>query len=406
MVFSMASLRTVSPRAITLCVWCLLAWGSATATVAAEGTHFVWFGTYTNKQTGSEGIYVSRFDAERGTLTEAELATPATNPSFLALHPRLPVLYAVAESPGPDGKPAGTVAAYAIDPANGRLALMNAQPSGGGGPCHIAVDRAGTVLVAANYGGGSTICLGIEADGRLKPVATGTPGGFVQHAYDRDGAVGINAGRQEKPHAHSADISPDGRFAFVCDLGLDQVIIYAVDTARATIAPHAVARVTNGAGPRHLALHPRGRHAFCVNELDLTTTAFSFDPHAGTLTPIQSLSTLPEGVTDRTGFSCAEIAAHPTGRFLYASTRGHDTIAVYAVDEATGRLTFRGAEPIRGKTPRHFALAPDGRFLLAEGQASNTVTVFSVDPTTGMLRFTDRSISVPSPVSAVFRPID
>lgn len=385
------------------CGGLMLLLAAATAT-AADGTHFVWFGTYTGAKTGSEGIYVARFDAERGTLTAPQLAAAVTNPSFLALHPTRPVLYAVAETSTTAGGAGGAILAWTIDTKTGTLQPLGQQLSGGAGPCHLCVDRAGKVVVAANYGGGSSICLGITADGGLAPVVAGMPGGLVQHTFD--GTAGTHPQRQEKPHAHSADIAPDGRFAFVCDLGLDEVIVYALDTDKATLAPHSIARVANGAGPRHFTLHPHGRFAYCVNELDLTVTAFAFDAQAGTLTPIQSLSTLPEGVVDRKGFSCAEIAVHPTGRFLYASNRGHDTIAMFAVDEATGRLTFRGVEPIRGKTPRHFALAPDGRFLLAEGQASNTVAIFSIDPATGMLRFSERSITVPAPVSAVFRPIE
>ncbi len=372
---------------------------------ADPATHFVWFGTYTNEKTGSEGIYVSRFDAASGTLSEPEVAAAAKNPSFLALHPTLPVLYAVSEAPGPDGKPAGAVMAYAIDPATGRLTLLNHQSSGGSGPCHLSVDRSGKVVVAANYGGGSTVCLGLAADGSLEPVVTGEPGGFIQHAYDRAGEAGIDVRRQEKPHGHSADIAADGRFAFVCDLGLDEVLVYALDTDQATIRPHGSATVKAGAGPRHFALHPGGRHAYCVNELDLTVTAFDFDPQAGTLTPIQSLSTLPEGVTDRAGFSCAEIAVHPSGRFLYASNRGHDTIAVYGIATETGKLSFQAAVPAQVQTPRHFAIAPDGRHLLTEGQNSNTIAIFSIDPETGMLNFTDRMLAVPAPVSAVFRPL-
>ena len=377
-------------------------------------THFVWFGTYTNQTSGSEGIYVSRFDDATGTLSAPELAAVAKNPSFLALHPTLPVLYAVSEAVseavsdplGPDGKPAGAIMAYAIDGTTGRLTLLNHQSSGGSGPCHLSVDRTGKVVVAANFGGGSTICLGLASDGSLKPVVTDTPGGFVQHGYDRGGEAGIHPGRQEKPHGHSADIAADGRFAFVCDLGLDEVLVYALDIDRATIHPHGSATVKAGAGPRHFAMHPGGKHAYCVNELDLTVTAFGFDSQTGTLTPVQSLSTLPEGVTDRTGFSCAEIAVHPSGRFLYASNRGHDTIAVYSIDAATGRLTFQAAVPAQVETPRHFAIAPSGRHLLTEGQKSNAVAIFSVDPETGMVEFLNRSIPVPAPVSAVFSPLE
>ena len=403
----MCSVREVCRLATFLAVTLTAAAMVAVAPTAAAdaATHFVWFGTYTNEKTGSEGIYVSRFDAASGTLSPPELAAVAKNPSFLALHPTLPVLYAVSEAPGPDGKPAGAVMAYAIDEATGRLTLLNHQSSGGSGPCHLSVDRSGNVVVAANYGGGSTICLGLRADGSLEPVVAGATGGFIQHGYDRAGEAGINPSRQEKPHGHSADIAPDGRFAFVCDLGLDKVLVYALDTDRATIHPHGSASVKAGAGPRHFALHPGGKHAYCVNELDLTVTAFDLDPQAGTLTPVQSLSTLPEGVTDRTGFSCAEIAVHPSGRFLYASNRGHDTIAAYGIDAATGKLSFQAAVPARVQTPRHFAIAPDGRYLLTEGQNSNTVAIFSVDPTSGMLEFLDRTIAVPAPVSAVFRPL-
>lgn len=375
------------------------------AWAADAATHLVWFGTYTNQKSGSEGIYVSRFDAARGALSPPEVAAAARNPSFLALHPTLPVLYAVSEAPGPDGKPAGAVMAYSIDEATGRLTLLNYQSSGGSGPCHLTVDRSGKVVVAANYGGGSSICLGLAADGSLKPVVSGEPSGFIQHGYDRAGEVGINAKRQEKPHGHSADIAPDSRFAFVCDLGLDQVLIYALDPDQATIRPHAAATVKTGAGPRHFAMHPSGKHAYCVNELDLTVTAFDFDPQAGTLTPVQSLSTLPEEVTNRTGFSCAEIAVHPSGQFLYASNRGHDTIAVFGIDTATGRLSFQAAAPAQVQVPRHFAITPDGRHLLTEGQNSNTVAIFSIAPTTGMLDFTNRTLAVPAPVSAVFRPL-
>jgi 6-phosphogluconolactonase len=379
---------------------------NTTAACAADvATHLVWFGTYTNQKTGSEGIYVSRFDTACGALSPPELAVVAKSPSFLALHPTLPVLYAVSEAPGPDGKPAGAIMAYSIDESTGHLTLLNHQSSGGSGPCHLSVDRGGQVVVAANYGGGSSICLGLAADGSLKPVVSGEPGGFIQHAYDRAGEAGINIKRQEKPHGHSADISADGRFAFVCDLGLDQVLIHALDTNRATIRPHAAATVKAGAGPRHFAMHPSGKHAYCVNELDLTVTAFATDPEAGTLTPIQSLSTLPEGVTDRTAFSCAEIAVHPSGRFLYASNRGHDTIAVFGIDAATGKLAFQAATPAEVQTPRHFAIAPDGRHLVTEGQNSNSVAIFSIDPETGMLNFTNRTLAVPAPVSAVFRPL-
>jgi 6-phosphogluconolactonase len=374
----------------------------ALAAPADAAERLVWFGTYTGGKTGSEGIYVSRFDDATGAISAPVLAAAAKSPSFLALHPALPVLYAVSEVADADGKPGGAVQAFAIDAATGNLTAKNHQPAGGDGPCHVTVDAGGRVALTANYGGGSAICLGLEADGSLKPVVAGHPGGLLQHAYDRKPDEGFNPGRQEKPHGHSIDPTPDGRFAIVCDLGLDKVFVHALDTTRATLAPHAAATTKAGAGPRHFALHPSGRFGYCVNELDLTVTAFAFDPQAGTLTEIQSLSTLPADVTDRKGFSTAEIAVHPTGKFLYASNRGHHSIAIYAIDPPSGKLSFLGVEPIRGKTPRTFALDPTGRFLLAGGQESNTVTVFAIDPATGRLTFTGTSIDVPVPVCITF----
>jgi len=367
---------------------------------AAHGADpFVWFGTYSGGPANSEGIYVSRFDAATGKLTAPVLAATAKNPSFLALHPTLPVMYAVSEVADANGKPTGAVLSFAIDETSGALTLKNHQASGGKGPCHLSVDRTGRVVLAANYGGGSVICLGLAADGSLEPVVPGTPGGFIQHE-----GKGPNPQRQEGPHGHSINPTADSRFAVACDLGLDKVFLHSLDAGKATLAPHGFGSVAAGAGPRHFAFHPGGRHGYAVNELALTVTAFAFDPQAGTLTPIQTLSTLPADVTDTKGFSTAEIVAHPSGKFLYASNRGHDSIAMYAVDQATGQLTFQGVEPIRGKTPRNFVIDPTGKFLLAAGQNSHTVTVFAIDAETGTLTYSDQSLDVPSPVCIRFRP--
>jgi 6-phosphogluconolactonase len=375
--------------------------GSAFAAHGAD--QFVWFGTYTGGPANSEGIYVSRFDATTGKLTAPVLAAAAKNPSFLAAHPTLPVLYAVSEVADADGKPTGAVRSFAIDEATGTLTSKNHQSSGGKGPCHVSVDRTGRVALAANYGSGSVICLGLAADGSLDPVVTGTPsgvpGGFIQHE-----GKGPNPQRQEGPHGHSINPTSDSRFAVACDLGLDKVFLHSLDADKATLMPHGFGRTAAGAGPRHFAFHPSGRYGYAVNELDRTVTAFAFDPQAGTLAPIQSLSTLAADVTDTKGFSTAEIVAHPGGRFLYASNRGHDSIAMYAVDPASGLLTFLGTEPSRGKTPRNFVIDPTGQFLLAAGQNSHTVTVFAIDAETGRLSFTGQSLDVPSPVCIRFRP--
>jgi len=382
---------------------CVAACVGAGSACAAE--RLVWFGTYTGGPAKSEGIYVARFDDATGSLSQAKLAGAASNPSYLALHPRLSVLYAVAEVGTVDGKPGGGVAAFAFDPATGVLTAKGVQSSGGRGPCHVTVDPAGKAVLATNYGGGSTICLGLAADGAIEPVVPavgGEPGGFVQHVFERAGEFGLDKGRQEAPHAHSVEVTADSRFAVVNDLGLDRVIVFALDADKATIAPHGYARVKTAAGPRRFAFHPNGRYGFAMNEMNLTVTAFGIDPQAGELREIQTLSTLPADVVDRTGVSGAEISVHPSGRFLYASNRGHDTIAMYAVDEATGKLTFLGVEPIQGAVPRSFAVDPSGKYLLAAGQTSNTVSLFAIDQATGRLAFTGTKIDVPSPVSIVF----
>jgi len=390
-------LRAVSIGASCALAPALLA-AAEPANAGAGGDRLVWFGTYTNSPAKSEGIYVSRFDPATGKLTAPVLAGAAKNPSFLALHPALAVLYAVSEISGPDGTPTGGILSFGLDGATGLLAPKNSQPSGGAGPCHVSVDRTGRVVLAANYGGGSVICLGIAHDGSLQPVASGMPGGFIQHE-----GKGPNPQRQEKPHGHSIHPSPDGRFAIACDLGIDKVLVHALDVGKATLAPHSAAVVKPGAGPRHFAFHPDGRFGYCVNELDLTVTGFAYDAQSGTLTPFQTLSTLPDDVTDRKGLSTAEIVVHPSGKFLYASNRGHDSIAMFAVDAGSGRLSFLGAEPIRGKTPRNFVLDPTGRFLLAAGQQSDTVTVFAIDQATGRLTFSGQSLDDPSPVCIRFR---
>lgn len=383
----------------------LFATAGVVAGPAGAAERLVWFGTNTGGPAKSEGIYVARFDDATGSLSSAKLAGAANNPSYLAIHPRLPVLYCVAEVGRTDGKPGGSIAAFGFDPASGMLTPKGGQSSGGAAPCHLTVDPAGKVVAAANYGGGSTICLGLAADGAIEPVAAaadGRPGGFVQHVFERAGEFGLNKGRQEAPHAHSVEIAADGRFALVNDLGLDRVIVFALDADKATIAPHGYVRLKTAAGPRRFAFHPTGRFGYAVNELDLTVTGFAFDVPTGELREIQTLSTLPADVSNRTGYSGSEIAAHPSGRFLYASNRGHDTIAMFAIDEATGMLTFLGVEPVEGAVPRSFAIDPAGRFLLAAGQKSDTVSVFAIDQATGRLRFTGTKIDVPAPVSIVF----
>lgn len=386
-------------------VWSVLAScvGVLPAAEPAAGD-LVWLGTSPlSKVDGPapQGIYVARFDRTTGRLSSPVVAAEIKNPSFLAMHPKLEWLYAVCPEQAP-GEPGGAITAFRIDTKNGLLTRHTTVSSGGAGPCHVCVDSKGKVVLAANYGGGSAVCRALADDGSLRPAVDTTPGGFVQHVDDRADTSGIDPKRQEKPHAHSVDAASDGRFAFVCDLGLDTVFVYRLDNDAATLTPHGHASLPPGSGPRHLAIHPSGRFAWCINELSLTVTGFAYDAKAGALTTIETLPTLPDNVIDRRGFTCAEIAVHPTGKFLYASTRGHDSITSYRIDEKTGRLECLGVEPTRAATPRHFAISPDGRFLLAAGQSSHNVTTFAIDDETGTLSFTGHSVDVPAPSCILF----
>lgn len=350
----------------------------------------IYIGTYTGVK--SKGIYSAQFDATTGKLGAPELVAETKNPSFLALHPSKPFLYAVSEMDSTDGKPGGAVSAFSLASKTGKLTSLNQQPSGGSGPCHLAVDKTGKCLLVANYGSGSIAALPIRADGSL-----GEPATRLQHQ-----GSSLNKDRQSGPHAHQILPDPANRLALVCDLGLDKVLLYRLspDTAKLTAHEPAFASVATGAGPRHLAFHPDGRAVYVINEMALTMTAFSYDAKRGSLTEMQTISTLPG---DRTAKgSCAEVEVHPSGKFLYGSNRGHDSIVVFAIDPRTHKLTLVEHQPTRGKTPRHFAVDPTGKWLLAENQNSDSVVVFGIDSATGRLTPTGQSIEVGAPVCIVF----
>ena len=356
------------------------------STVSAESLR-VYFGTYTGGENSSKGIYRSTLDLETGTLSKPVLAAEARNPSFIELHPNGKFLYAVSESGG-----AGSVSAYALDRDTGNLRFLNKQPSGGGGPCHVSIDHAGKNVLIANYGGGSASVVPIKSDGRL-----GAPTGFVQHA-----GSSVNPRRQKGPHAHSINVSPDNRFAFVADLGIDKVMIYKLDIAKGTIVANSpsFAKVKPGAGPRHFTFHPNGKYAYVINELDCTVTAFSFESASGALTEIKTVTTLPNGF--RGSNTCAEVRAHPSGKFLYGSNRGHDSIVVYRIDRGQGTPTFVEHETADIKTPRNFNIDPTGRFCLVANQGKDSVVVFRIDQQTGALEPTGHSIFVARPVCVRF----
>ena len=354
---------------------------------------FVFFGTYT-VGTQSHGIYVSRFDADNGKLSAPELAAETANPSFIAIHPNQRFLYAVGELGG--GAKSGAVNAFAINPVTGKLTPLNQQSSGGAGPCYVGVDDAGRHALVANYGGGSVTVLPIAPDGTL-----GTATAFMQHS-----GSSINPQRQKGPHAHSIFLDAANRFAFVPDLGLDKVLSYRFGSAKGTLAPNnpPFAAVAPGSGPRHLAFHPNGQLAYVVNEMACTITAFDYNAERGALTELQTISTLPKGATVQPSYSCAEVRVHPSGNFLYASNRGHNSITVFAIDRNSGKLTYVDNQPSQGKTPRNFNLDPTGAFLLAAHQNSDNVVVFRVNPADGKLTPTGQQIKVDACVCVKFMP--
>jgi 6-phosphogluconolactonase len=354
---------------------------------------WVYIGTYTGKT--SKGIYRCELDLATGKLSAPKLVAEVSNPSFLALHPNQRFLYAVGEVGNFGGKKTGGVSAFAIDPKTGDLALLNQQASGGAGPCHIVVDKEGKNALVANYGGGGAAALPIQADGKLKEASA-----VVQHQ-----GKSVNPKRQEAPHAHSINLDPGNRFAFVADLGLDKVMVYRFDPAKGTLTANdpPAAAVTGGAGPRHFAFHPSGKYAYVINELANTVTAFSYDPDRGVLKELQTVTTLP---ADFKGTSyTAEVVVHPSGKFLYGSNRGHDSIAVFAIDAATGKLTPAGHQAAGIKTPRNFNSDPTGTYLLVGNQGGDNVMVFRIDPKTGELKDTGNKIEVGAPVCLKMLPV-
>ncbi len=365
------------------------------ASSSAPGEFLVYIGTYTGAK--SKGIYVSRLDVASGRLTTPELAAETRSPSFLAVHPDHHFLYAVNEVGQFQGKPAGSASAFAINPQSGQLTLLNQASTVGSGPCHVIVDKAGKNLLLANYGGGSVAVIPIQTDGRL-----GEASAFVQHS-----GSSVNPERQKAPHAHSIVLDAANRFAFVADLGLDKILVYRFDPAKGSLTANepSFASVKPGSGPRHFAFTPDGRFAYVINEIECTLTAFRYDAQRGELKEVQTVSTLPEGLSVPPGYSTAEVEVHPSGKFLYGSNRGHDTIAVFAIARKKGTLTPVEHVSTRGKTPRHFAIDPTGKYLLAANQDSNTVVVFRIDPKTGRLSPTGQMLDVGAPVCVAFVPV-
>ena len=356
---------------------------------AASNKYLVFVGTYTTK-TQSKGIYAYEFDADTGKLTPKGVAAETRDPSWVAVHPSGKFLFAANEA----GK-ASTVSAFALDAKSGKLTLLNQLPALGEDPCYISFDRTGKYVFVANYSSGNVVVFPIGDEGKL--------GAATANVRD-EGKLGPNKERQDGPHAHWIETSPDNRFVLVADLGLDEVLVYKFDASNGTLTPNepGFARLKAGSGPRHLAFHPNGKLVFAVSELGSTATSFEYNPKKGTLKEIGTASTLPPGFSRRN--DVAEAAVHPKGKFLYVSNRGNDSIAILSIDPAKGTLSPVGGIPTGGKEPRHFAIDPSGKHLLAENQMSNNIIVFKIDPATGGLTPTGQVVEVPSPVDIVFLP--
>jgi 6-phosphogluconolactonase len=385
----MLALRTLLPAALAG-LFLLLGVAAPVDGRAGEAAKrfLVYVGTYT-RGTKSQGVYRMELDLASGKLTEPVVAGKGDNPSFLALHPGGKYLYAVEETwDFPTKKGTGGVRAFAIQ-KNGDLTLLNRKSAQGDGPCYLVVDKAGKHVLVANYGGGNLAVLPIEEGGQLAEACC-----VVQH----DGK-GANPARQEKPHAHSINLDPANRFAFAADLGLDQVISYRYAGGKLTKNAAGTLTQKPGAGPRHFAFHPTGKFAYVINELNSTITAMTYDAKKGAMTAVQSVSTLPADYKGNN--STAEVVVHPSGKFVYGSNRGADSIAVFTVDQATGKLTPAGWQSKGIKEPRNFAIDPTGKFCLVANQKASTVLVFRIAPT-GKLEPTAGKADIPVPVCVRF----
>ena len=356
--------------------------------------YLVYVGPYTTGK--SHGIYVYKFDSATGKLAPLGLAAESRNPSFLAIHPNHRFLYAANEIGDLGGQKSGGVSAFAMDRKTGKLTLLNEVPSQGVDPCHLIVDKTGKYLLVANYSSGSVAAFPILADGRL-----GKASSFIQHT-----GHGIDPERQEGPHAHCILVSPDNRYALAADLGTDHVVVYRFDATQGKLTPNnpPYAEVKAGSGPRHLAFHPNGKFLYVNSEMGNIVTVFAYDAAHGTLKELQTITTLPKDFRGQS--TTAEIVVHPSGRFLYCSNRGHESIAVYAIDPVKGTLTEVEIVSSGGKEPRNFELDPSGHYLISANQNSDNLTVFRIDVNTGRLTPAGQVLEIGAPVCVKFVPME
>jgi len=365
---------------LAACVVALMTGLSAVDSFAQpDQTELVFVGS------GHRNITAFRLNLTTGALSPIGRVAQVEAPSFLAISPNRRNLYAVSEGRGKDDS---FISAFSIDSETGKLAFLNRQPSGGDGPCHVEVDPGGLNVLAANYGSGSVAAFHLDKNGALGPMSA-----FVQ-----DHGSSVDPRRQDGPHAHCIVTAPDGRFAFVCDLGIDKVLAFKLNPSTGSLVANdpPFTTVKPGAGPRHLAFHPNGRYAYVINEMASTLTVFAYDQSKGILSEIEDQPLLPKEFKGQN--TAAEVEVHPSGSFVYASNRGDDSIVVFACDPDTGRLTFIERSSSGGKTPRHFEIEPSGAFLLAANQNSGTINVFRIDAKTGRLQPTGNKVVADMPM--------
>lgn len=351
----------------------------------------VWIGTARGQL--SKGIYHTKLNTSSGKLSEVNLAAECDGPGFIAMHPNRTRLYAVCDL---DKKP--VVAAYAIESSKGQstLKLLNAVEIGDGGAAHVSVEPTGRTLLTAQYGTGSVGVFALNDDGSIRERTQ-----LIKH----EGASKVDAKRQDAPHAHWTGFSPDNRFAFVPDLGMDKVMIYRLDAAGSKIDSHGFGQLPPGSGPRHMKFDTTGKFIFVLNELALSITVFRYDSQAGTMTAMQTVETVPpKEKAKEQAISASEIRVHPNGKFVYSANRGHDTITSFSFDATNGQLALIERMPVRGATPRNFNIDPSGQWLLAAGQDSNTLASFAINQRSGELTYNRSVINTPAPICVLFVP--
>jgi 6-phosphogluconolactonase len=378
----------MNARFTSFVLWLVLATGSVHA-----DDMYVYFGTHISGP--GKGISLAHFYTESGLLTKPKLLVEDEMPAYFVIHPDGRHLYTCNSTNTFKGGPEGWISAYVIEPKTGQLTLLNRKSSGGANPSYISLDKTGRYALVANYQGGNVVVMALNPDGSL-----GYRTGSAQHA-----GSSVNPERQTRPYAHSIIVDPSNRFALSADLGVDKVYVYQFNEQNGSLTPNdpPSADVKPGSGPRHVKFHPNGRWVYVINELANTVTGFNWDAAKGSLAEFQTISTLPAGFTGTN--TAAELEIHPNGRFLYGSNRGHDSLVVFAIDPATGKLSLVEHVSSRGKLPRNFTFDPTGRWVLCTNHGSDNAVVFHVDDITGKLSRVGSPVEVPLPFCERFLPV-